>query len=431
MLEHLPSELVELVASFVDDLDILNLRQCCRQLHKKTWPAFGTAFFYFVPLDFCLEPLDRLRRIAFDENLRTFVHALRVGEICRGCHNPPSHPLGLGHQWSREPSGCLDTSSALIAGFKNMLTDRLVRCRAVSITDSCGNLPEQEGTDTSLSTTDVVYILLSAVSGVPFKSFRLDFKRMQPLMNPYQLPRRVVDSAIFRTSWAASLKDLRLGWYLKQDDLFAIAIQLVTEARALRSLQLDWSLSRSSPAFFRQLAGTPELPSVTHIRLSALRDMTSEILTSFLSRFKHSLQCLEISFTYLVSRDWSKVFSAWVHAFPHLQSVTVHLLPQAPGQKNWLFCPILYWPGVPSSGKFEFIEALIRSVSRVIGVRYRGKGEAMRSVLEGLAESVYHEHPIEPAGTGGEEKRFPNALMIAGKLRAEKVKRFEPIEIAL
>lgn len=448
MLDNLSTEMVEHVASLVDKQDVLSLRLTCRKLYGNTWSAFGNAFFNTVDLDFCPVPMQNLRRIAYDDKLRTSVRQLRVGVVCRHCQNPPGHALGSGFQWTRETgtttTGALslgdDSSSAanqVAYELREWLANLLINCRAISIHDSCGELPEQEGTDTSLSTTDALRILFFAIAGLPVHTFLVSFGRIQPLLNPQQLPAQTIASSHFLDAWSASLTRLELGWLFLQDHIFDMAVQLVAKAKALRTLRINGHLAGLSSEFLRRLserhregALEPLLPCIKSLSLASLSHVSTDVLLSFLSHFSTTLTTLHMSFIELAADNtWADVFAQIGGALPCLESICVRDLrvkPPSGRAKKILFCPFLQWQDAPGAGRLSFTEVNVHEVFRVSGICYTGPRDALQKVVVALGEESMS---VEPARRGGQRRdcvgeRLPNSCRIAGRLRADKVEGF-------
>lgn len=98
------------------------------------------------------------------------------------------------------------------------LVTRLVHCTTLEITDSCGNYPERDGTDTELSPTDAVQLLLWIIWRGPLvRYFRIHTTRS--LMNTSQLSSYTTNLGPFRASWPSRIQDLDIQWEVGEDTL--------------------------------------------------------------------------------------------------------------------------------------------------------------------------------------------------------------------
>ncbi|SPQ25779.1 9b7baf95-0efd-4290-a909-d3a1adf89746 [Thermothielavioides terrestris] len=98
----LPAELVERVACFLLEQDLLNFRRTCRRFHHNSQTAFANTFFSTVTTDLCLASFQRLQRIAQDDLPRHYVRTV-IFTSKAPCPNRPRHAPGQGYHWSRTP----------------------------------------------------------------------------------------------------------------------------------------------------------------------------------------------------------------------------------------------------------------------------------------------------------------------------------------
>ena len=391
MLDTLITELVEHIIRFLDDKhDLFSVRLVCRQLHQKSLGTFATTWFHTVESDLSPLSLRRLENIARHEQLRVFVQKLRIGNCGKA---PQERPLGQGGHWARTNSGCLDSSSPIAVALRDWLVTRLIHCREFEVTDSCGQFPEKDGTDTSLSPTDAAQLLLAIWAGgcLPLRSFRIHLIRCG-IMNPSQMSLETLNPGPFRESLASHLQDLELSWGLTQDVCFEAAFDLVSTAKHLKTLHLNWHISKAAQQFLSRLSEAPIVPALTNLKLGALNVISQTTLSNMLFRFQGSLTSLHFSHVHLASGTWSAVFKHLRQdGFSHLECITASSCFEDPKRGRVLFCPLRGRSNMAQKcdGTLEFMAVGYLGKNRVQGVRYRGTGIGMQLALEALEESNY------------------------------------------
>lgn len=445
MLDTIPSEISTKIVAFVNKSDLLKLRLASRRLRQETWQVLGSAFFGTVYFDFCIGSFASLQKVARHDGLRLFVRELRVGDQ-GSCNNDgcralrTDHRLGQGYKWTRESSGCIDISaSGMVTSFRTALTERLSNCRAIYMRQGMHERPGERGSDTLLSMTDAVHLLLFAVSGLPISSLR--FASISGLgLQPQELPRRVIESPAIPAPWADALTELRLDWEIfpDQSDMVHIAASINNRANALRRLHLDLHDCDAS-AILSRLIETPEVSPLTHLVLRRFH-LRERQLSSFLRRFKETLLYLHMSSITLDSGEWATILSESIHSLLLLEHFTLCDARYMSSQQLSLpfFDYILEWTGVPVSGRAEFVVKSIRTPQgvwrfRISGIRYQGQCNDMRTFLTGLEEcarvnSQNHENEAARAA-GWKREDLPVTLVTAGRLKADRfqAKKFDSI----
>ena len=394
-LPDLPPELVEHIARLLCDKDILNLRLTCQQLRRKSASAFAAAFFSTVAIDLCPDPLQRLRRIAQDDFLRLHVRQLIIGELPRGCSNPPRHPPGLGFRWARDPSSkCLDPSPSTnpVISHLHATLSRLVNLRSVIIKDDLAPEPEpRETTDTSLCLMDTIHVALLAVQHIPVKSFRVQHGSLMRGGVHSLLPHSVVHS--LAPPWATDLVDLQLGGYTQHNpdrdgDSASLLACLVLRAKALRRL----AIFGLTDEFYRRMPAAEGLPPSELLDLRGARNMTPEVMTAFVAKFRDTLEHL-----YLLQVNqggWATVLRDWAVNLPRLKGFGLHYMTSDPNARPMLFDRVLEWEwegeGVPEDGEMEIaVQSVDAGRQGITGVRYQGKTDDAQRVLAKMAEVGY------------------------------------------
>lgn len=436
MLDKIPSEITAKIVALVDKSDLLNLRLVSRCLSQETWQTFGSAFFGTIYFDFCIGSYARLHKIAQHDGLRLFVRELRVGDpgFCNddGCQALRiEHRLGQGYNWTREPSGCIDTAaSEMVASFRTTLAECLQNCRAIRMRQGMNERPGERGSDTLLSMIDAMHILLFAVSELPIISLR--FESIAGLgIQPQELPCRVIESPGSLALWTNTLTELRLDWeiFSGQDDVVHIAASLITSANALRRLHLNLH-SCNGTAILSRLIEAPEVSPLTHLVLKHFHTQEWQ-LSSYLRRFKDTLLYLHMSSIKLDSGEWATVLSECRHSLLRLEHFTLCHARYMRSQKLAVlyFEYILEWTGGPVSGRAQFIVKPVRIPRgdwsfRIAGIRYEGQCNDVGKLLTGLEESARENSQNQGNGAAGAAgwrlEDLPMTLVIAGRFKADR-----------
>lgn len=406
MLDTLVAEVVEHILGFLDDrLDLFAVRLVCRQLCSKSFQTFATTWFNTINSDLSQRSLCRLEKIAKHEALRSFPYHLHIGA---GKQPYSDSPLGLGNQWIRTDSGCLDTSSIIIANFRNWLANKLVNCRSFEVTDTCGRCPEQNGTSISLSPADAIQLLFAATAGLPVRAFRINLHRAPSILYPSQLSPSTIKPGQFGGAWASNLQDLELVWDLERDDIHEMALEMIVKATNLRRLRLGWHNSDASQHFFHSLGKVAKLPQIRELRLDTLGSITQATLLGFLSRLQDSLTSLSLSRVHLSSGSWSTIFRELATILPHLEQITHWNCYDGPRRGRVFFCPLRENSTRKEYGEFRFLEVTYKRKLRLGGVRFDRKGKGMQLALKALEDSVFTLCQNGPPSPGYSDQKSVN-----------------------
>jgi hypothetical protein len=396
MLDALLPEVVELILGFLHDKkDLLLVRLVCRQLSLKSFTAFAIAWFNTIEIDLSKKSLHRLNNIAHHETLRRHVCYLR---ICDYQRDPVERPLGQGIHWRREDTGCLNTSSVIVANFRDWLANKLVRCRSFEVTDTYGRYPERVGTSSSLSPAGAVRLLFAVAAGLPVHTFRINQVRAPSILCPSQISSAIVNSLQFQGSWASHLLELELAWNLEDNHLLRMAMDLIIIARNLRKLRLDWHNSDAAEHFFDHLGQAKTLPPISDLRIKSPGSIMQYTLLTFLSRLSSSIASLDLSCIHLSRGSWRSLFGDLQFSLPHLEQITSCY--EQPVRNRTFFCPLRQEPTIQDHGEFEFLEICWKGKRRLAGVRYKGNGLGMRRALSAPEGSVYTINSNGPPSPG-------------------------------
>ena len=179
----LPIEIVQLIASTFEPVDLFSIRLVCRELYRKTLHHFIHTYFATIRTDLTPKSLQRLQNISDTAHLAQHVEVLHIANI--------DGTLGRGFQWHRHPSGLLAVPLVGADLLRNILVTKLVKCRSFLI-DSYDEVQQRDETE-FLIPGDAIGIVLSIVAEthLAIRSFTiqsqkgstgtLDTKRLQIL----------------------------------------------------------------------------------------------------------------------------------------------------------------------------------------------------------------------------------------------------------
>lgn len=418
ILDTLAPEIIENIASLLDHrADILSLRLVCRHIYRSTFKRFATAFFSTVVTDLSPRSLLRLDYIARGD-FRLFVRSISFGSCPPCCRlSADLHtPLGKNQPWERYPSldGALVLSQPLVTQIHAILA-RFEKCTTLELTDhyesSLGHRMEYD--ISKLSPGDGLDILLSGVAAghtSSLRSCRIDLGASAGYLFADERPSATINSEPFRALWSSGIEDLQLRFALYHEGMMQMAVDLITFATHLKSLDLAFRHSGEGDVFFYRLASAPTVPQVADLklRLDMMPGLSPDALLDALLRFEGSLIKLQLCDVLISVGSWGSFFRRlWDlrqhNKFSHLECLTLYDLRQDRQGLKVVFCPLRLRPEVlhRCGGTFEF--TIWRGLRykwkpRVDGVRYRGTVEGMELALEALADDSYYLTPDEANG---------------------------------
>jgi hypothetical protein len=327
MLQSIPNELIELIASFLHREDLSALRLVNRLLSSASTVAYATQWLRELHFDFSHRSLLRVDYIAQHGTLRHFPKRMIVNDLDQ------KHPLGLQSDWSRDEFGRIDTASTIFASFRRSLQG-LARCRSFVIYDYY--IPGFAGWTITFTAMDAVQVLLSCVVDLPVQEFIIDFRNAPP-PDPKELSRDLVKTASFRDIWGQQLKLLGLGWFIgdvgldnnDSEELMELSVDLVTASANAHTLILDGG-GELYDRFLARLTEATILAPAKKLRLGFAFDdeefvpetlVQHDILSAFLRRFSSTLTSVSLSEIRISDGSWGDILKLLRTEFVQLYRV--------------------------------------------------------------------------------------------------------------
>lgn len=360
-LPTLAVEIVQLITSTLESTDLLSVRLVCRELNRKSLHHFIVTCFATVRTDLTPKSLQRLQNISESKHLAQHVEALHIKNV--------DGTLERGFQWLRHPSGQLAASLVGADLLRDILVNKLVKCRSFHI-DGYDEVEQRDGTD-FLIPGDAVGIVLSLVAetNLAIRSFtleskkgsagRLDTKRLQmPLCRRSQ----------FIAAWT-HLEELVLDYSMTCDQ-HDWALDLISYAPRLRKLSLRFfpEYPDSTSSFMERLTSAHSFLGLQDFSLESA-DVTVEIISRFLIQNRDTVRAL--SFRHVAIENggaWATVLESMKGNFPRLESLSVFWLKEHRSEK-WprvIFSGLAEYPAVPGSETRRSSDGRLRSDSRQV-----------------------------------------------------------------
>ena len=372
-LPTLAVEIVQLLAGTLEPTDLFSVRLVCRTLNRKTLHYFALTYFATVRTDLTPKSLQRLQNISESDHLAQYVKALHIKHV--------DGTLGRGFQWHRHPSGYLAAPVVDADLLRDILVNKLVRCRSFRI-DGYDEVQQRDETD-FLIPGDAVEIVLSIVAeaNLAIRSFtiesekgstsRLDTKRLQmPLCRRPQ----------FIAAWA-HLEELVLDYTMTYDQ-HDWALDLVSYAPRIRILSLRFysEYPDSICSFMERLTSAHPFSGLQDFSLGSAY-VTVEIISKFLLENRDTLHAL--SFRHVTIEDggtWATVLEGMKGNLPCLESLSIFWLKEHRSEE-WsriIFSKLAKNPAVPgseerkpSNGRLKSDSRLVKSLERPVKLTYR------------------------------------------------------------
>ena len=393
-LPTLAIEVVETITVLIDPAALRSLRLVCRGLNEKTLRDFGLTNFATVQTDLSRKSLQRLQDISESEHLAVYVQYLHIKCTDDG-------KLGRGLDWRRHPSGCLADEPNGANLLRDILSQKLLKCRSFHIHSYDEYQPPHE-TD-CLIPSDAAGIILSIVAkaGLVLRAFtiqcshdgngRLDTPRLEMPLS--QTPD-------FVAAWS-HIEELLLDYAMTFDQGVWV-IHLIASAPRLRKLSLGFYEAGTS---FTTLLGS--LHKLNRLEELSLRsaNVTVENISTLLLNNCETLRSLTLRHVIMENDGtWATVLENMKSQLPHLQNLLLFWLKQGTNNRHVIFSKMTRYPVVPGSEypgpnrRLKYDRRRIESVSelirlrysgggrRVVGVEYHGMG--IDHVLSALADTV-------------------------------------------
>ena len=381
-LSTLAIEVIEIIASTLDQTSLSSVRLVCKDLNRKTLHYFRRTYFTALKTDLSHNNLLKLESISQNEQLKHLVQSLL---IIKG-----NEDLGRGFHWHRVKESSLsshiDTRLSLgVQILRNALT-KMVNCRSFRI-QSFGGMEEYYGSEYLLP-SDAIGIVLSIVAedGAPLKSFHVDFggrgsvdaKRLQ--MQSYQQP-------AFIAAWK-NLEELHLEHYLTSETL-DWARDLVLHTLSLKKLSLRFSFDHSSLFIDSLLSSPAHFQGLHELKLGSIY-ISAGMLSTLLLRCRDSLRRLSFWHVRIQSGAWVQILTELM-TFRFLEDIVVDWPKECRNEESVhvQFPKLDINPVFPDSEgrKFKLMYKQWKGKKRVCGASFHGR-VGMDKALEVLVESV-------------------------------------------
>lgn len=390
----LATEIIELIATFIEPADLLSLRLVCRELNRKTLNSFGRVNFATIHTDLSHKNLERIRSISESEHFARHVKCLQI-------RASPDGTIGQGFGWPRDSSGCLAGNLNGADLLRYLLSQRLHNCRSFVIYHADEYEPRHD-TD-RLVPSDAVGLILSIVAeaDLALQSFivqcshygnrRLDTPRLQMPLS--QTP-------TFVKAWS-QIEELALDYAITSDQWNWVR-HLISSALKLRKLSLGYNEADAS--FMHQLSSLHELNRLEELSLRPAR-VTLDAITSLLHKNRDTLHSLSLQDTALDGEGtWTMVFENMKGQFPRLQNLVLFLLKEGTNSSRRIFPELFKYPVIPGSelrgptGRLKYDSRRIEAMADPVRLRYWGTmqepagveyhGKEIEQVLSALVATV-------------------------------------------
>lgn len=380
-LPTLAIEVIETIASTLDQTSLGSVRLVCKDLNRKTLHYFGRTYFTRFKTDLSHNSLLKLESISRNEQLKNLVQSLSI----KG-----NEDLGRGFHWHRAKesnlSSHIDTRISLgVQMLRNALTE-MVNCRSFRI-QSLGGMEEYYGSEYLLP-SDAIGIILSIVAedGTPLKSFHIDFgsrgsvdaKRLQ--MQLYQQP-------TFIAAWK-NLEELHFEHYLTSETL-DWARDLVLHTLSLKKLSLRFNFDHSTLFVDSLLSSPARFQGLHELKLGSIY-ISADMLSTLLLSCRDSLRRLSFWHVRIQSGAWVQILTALI-TFRFLEDIVVDWPKECRNEEtiHLQFPKLDINPVVPGceGRKFELRYKQWKGKRRVWGASFHER-VGMDKALEVLVETV-------------------------------------------
>ncbi|EEQ32929.1 uncharacterized protein MCYG_05748 [Microsporum canis CBS 113480] len=375
----MPTEVIEMVAGFLEYKSLCSLRLTCKLFYEGTLHCFG-AFLATVSIDFSSSSLQKLKAISDHQYLNRYVQCLSIVNEAHG-------KLGLDLRWDRAPSGYLIVPQRPVEILRDTLA-LLINCRSFEVHHVY--LLEHQYTSNFLGGSDAIRILLYTISetALPVKSLtfergvargwrsdsRINGERLnvQDLRNPGLL------------AGLSHLQSLTLNYQKELESSIDWTCELIRVAANLARLTARFNGYQSTPLLFDRLSSTT-LPPVQELVLESCELSSLEVFIAFLRHFHSSLRILSLTRIRLSTNGWFLILQKLRGLFPFLSSIKLNHLRGDKRPDTLISFPDIHKhktiSGEVKPG-FSYYYKTWRGKRSLVGVRYNGSdmGTALRIV---------------------------------------------------
>lgn len=294
MLEALPIEIIELIASDLMIHDLVNLRLTCHRIHAKTNDYFGRNSFQTISTDLSRRELHWLSNsLVKNQQLANAVKLL--------CIEAKYENRGLGHDyhWNRrgqDNDHLISPCDRFGDGFEALLElfDHFPRCNTVQV--YAKNIASEEDTPNDrLHTTDAVQILLllATVRDLRISMLELGSPKTGIYLDAACLPVETLNDSNVK-SMLASLTSFSIRLIYSDDIIASGWLSTVFEAFVhLNDLALDLDMSWGEAEVMNSLIDKLKCMELKNLRLSRFKT-SMHILDTFIVRSRSTLTSVSL-----------------------------------------------------------------------------------------------------------------------------------------
>lgn len=347
--DKLPTEVVQLIVSFLEPNNILLIRDVSRNLYRQTLEKFCSSFFATVRTNLSPASLQTLREISKSEILAKEVQRLNLSHGGNG--------FGKGYQWHRNASGQLVAPYEAVETLTDIVVNDLVNCRSFRVDTYdeyfIDNIPS------FIMPGDAVGIVLAmiassslAIQQLSIQSRHVD-RTTAGRLKTARLGTAVCSQPGFVAGWL-NLKELVLKnviTYNQQDFMF----DLIRHAPELQILCLvfDEDENITASSLLQRLTSAESCPSLQDFSLHSA-NIDVGVVCDFLGSRAATLRSLEFQSVEIKEGDtWRSVLSILSAKLPRLQSCKMSLLREMKGNAEYVrFDKLTDLPTVPGSEVF-------------------------------------------------------------------------------
>lgn len=398
-LPKLPTELIRRVADFLPVLkDIASLRLACRDLYAKTYDSFGDAAFETITLNLSPPSIEWLGVLARYETFSKcvkgiLIHPAQMQLVETWETSPFFYSWFPNLQWSRDASGCIIPNVPVIRSLCTLLKTHFTRCTSFAV-HVYRDPVDPDGS--YMTTTDAATIMLHVIetANIPVRSFTLVGEGSLVPLRPDLLNIGPYELGSAKSTWAQSIKELRISYRLargRQHETAMALCRLIRHVASLETLYLRLENCSGKSTHLSKIVcnAAANWPLCKIILCSGT--FSEKHMIKLLRTMRNSLETLVLERKCLIG-TWQRVFEAVKDELIALRSVTIITVLQwvEESPSTISFCHLANRPSLPHpySGRFELVQRSWNQQRASIGA-LRYKGVYMSVALYLIASNAY------------------------------------------
>lgn len=378
---HLPTELLQAIASRLPAEDLCSFRLSCKSIHVNTMYIFGCTFFKRIETNLSLKGLERVGAIANNSELAPHVCSLTVKYVAR-----PEDKLGEGLTWNRHSSGYLlpdadvQKWAGVLRGLVNCTSFHLIR-QGWSDKDTCLD---------HFTSTDIITLILNGIikAHIPVKEFLVDFiPELLGGANELDLRRLNMPDLCkpeFIAVWA-NLQVLLLNFTMEKIGIADWIDPIVRHATDLRKLTILFDNGWAARGLIERLSSLDTTSQLQELTLKGVTKskINEASLSKLLHNYRDSLRVLNITWITLESSGWKSILQM-LSKFPLLESFSFNTLREA--RCDIQFPVASEIPTVDKGTEFTFRPR--KRKDRMFNTRVSCRGPNTKAIIQRLADSM-------------------------------------------